>query len=86
LPSWVNKILPYVLLFHEIWTQYGSKDIHINLLNKSEFRENIQGESCALLKVLNEFLSYFSQFFPDFSEIGYEYMLCRISVYYLHFS
>lgn len=47
---------------HEIWTQYGLKNIHINLLSKPEFRENIQGDSCAFLNVLNEFLPTFLNF------------------------
>ena len=56
------KCYPMFYSSHEIWKQYGSKNVHINLLSKPEFRENIQSDSCAFLKVSNEFLSYFPQF------------------------
>jgi len=50
------------------------------LLSKPKFRENIQSDSCALFKVLNGLLSYFSQFLPDFSEIVGEYIWCDIFI------
>lgn len=80
------KFYPMFYSSHEIWIQYGSKNMYINLLSKPEFRENLRGDSCTLLKALNEFLSYFSPFLPDFSETGGEHMLGRIFSSYLNFS
>jgi hypothetical protein len=65
-------------IFHKTWIKFGTENVHINLLSKSEFRENIHSDSYALFKGLNEFLSVLSTFLSNLGEIWSEHMLSNM--------